>query len=444
MNRLTPEQFARALALIKATDDHERTIHRLGDLIAATQIAAEARQRARDEVTNFTLNPDRLADAIPLARRADRDLGQFAANRYHHLLQDLISPALGGPPRRIDFHALAPAARPYLLAPFLGLVVAGVYPRLCFARSNPPHTLTYVVTSGAADPNLFRQHLGRISGWLGANYQLADHTATTVTLVKRPELPAEITMNDAWLKAGHLFLGLDVATQQPFHLPLAGMTHLLVAGTPGTGKSVFLHAFLKSCLHSIGQFEHIYAVCGQGVAFERYRGLHPKLTVDNEPEHLFALAEKLQTTMKERTARLVAERRDKMAEYILLLVDEWGAFNNPESTGKAAKEAHAAFIQNLMHLAKRGRKVGIRIALVIQEPVDRDISPGIRSALQSVVSFRLPLAVHAQALFGEITPPAVPADPRTLPIGRCIFHDGTRSTRTLLHVPLVAPPRVAP
>lgn len=441
MTKFTPRQFARALALIRATEEHERIIPNLGRLINAAQIAADANYRARDAMTDVARDPNRLADAIPLFRRADADIQNQIRGRYRMLLQDMIRPVLGGPPRTVDFHALIPAARPYLLAPYLSWTVNGTYPQLDFAHSDPARgLLTYVVSSGVADPALLMAHLPALSAWLGANYQVTASTSTTITLTRRPELPREIPFNSAWLKPGQLMLGIDVATQLPFYVPFDAMTHTLIAGTPGMGKSVFIHALMRSILHSIDKFDRIYAICGQGVAFERYRDLHPKLTVNNDPEHLHQLAADLQSIMADRTKRLVAEKRDKMGDYILVLIDEWGAFNSPESSDKKIKEAHAAFMRNMMHLGKRGRKVGIRLILVIQEPVERDLDPGIRSTLASIVAFRLPLAAHGINLFGEITVPSVPADPRTLPIGRCIYHDGARSTRTLIQVPVVAPP----
>lgn len=441
MHHATPDQLRKALALIKATAAHDRRITLLGDLIKAAKAVAAAKTRARAEAVNFYGNPDLLANLMNLAQSPDAQLRQSAQWAYHNLLSDMIKPPMGGPPLRVDFDALAPAARPALLGPFLAFTVGGIYPRLCPKRSSlEAGSLTYVVTSGAANADHLTPHLPAISAWLGGDWHLEATTSTTFTLIRRPALPPNIPLNPAWLKTGHLMLGIDAATHQPFQLPLERMTHMLIAGTPGMGKSVFLHTFLRSCFHSLDRFAHIHLACGQGVAFERYRGCHPKVTVTNEPDDLHNLAADLQTTMKERTARLVAEQRDKMGDYILVLVDEWGAFNQPETTDKAGKEAHARFLQNIMHLGKRGRKVGIRLVLVVQEPVERDLAPGVRAALASVISFRLPLTVHATALFGEITPPAVPADPRTLPIGRAIYHDGQTSTRTLLHIPFTPPP----
>jgi hypothetical protein len=443
MTNPTQAQLDRAAWLIKATDAEERAIHNLGHLISAAEIDAQTNAQARADAVNFAMIPNNLATAIPRYRRSDVGTKRQILYAYERLLaemQESFGP--GTRPRKVDHNALVPEARPYLLGDFVKLDVAGVLPRLCFDRSDlAAGVLTYIVAGGFAAPDQWKAVLPQISAYLGANYRLTASSATTITLTRSPELPQQIPLNPAWLKKGQLLLGIDVeTTQQPVYLPLDNMTHTLIAGTPGMGKSVFLHLLLKSCLHSIDQFDHIYAICGQGVAFERYRGLHPKLTVNNEPEDFYALAEGLQTTMRERTARLVTEKRDKMADYILVLVDEWGAFNNPEGTDKAAKEAHAAFIKNITNIGKRGRKNGLRLMYVVQEPTDRDLATGVRSSLSSILSFRLPLAAHGQSLFGEITPPAVPADVRTLPVGRAIFHNGITGTRTLIQIPVTALP----
>lgn len=440
---LTRAQIDAAATLIKATTAEATAIDRLGALIRAAEITADTHARARADAVNFVSFPDNLAHAIPRYRRTDTTTRQHIKAAYERLLLEIQeSPAPGIKPRKIDHNALAAAARPYLLGDFVkGLDVAGVLPRLCLDTSDlGAGVLTYIVPGGFASPDPWKRALPQIAAYLGATYRLTGTTATTITLMRSPTLPNEIPLNRAWLTPGHILLGIDVDTHRPAQLAVADMTHTLIAGTPGMGKSVFLNLFLTSCLHSIGEFEHIYAICGQGIAFEKYRGLHPKLTVNNEPEHFYDLAERLQTTMRERTARLIAEKRDKMGEYILVLVDEWGAFNNPESTERHDKDAHAAFIKNLRHLGMRGRKTGIRLVLVVQEPSERDLSPGIRAALSSILSFRLPLATHGQNLFGEITPPAVPADVRTLPRGRAIFHNGITGTRTYLHIPVTPPP----
>lgn len=440
---MTSSTYAKARALVATNDAKRRQIENLKALVEAARVMDYATQTQRIDATLFRLRPERLAGAVALYRRTDSATRTEMLKRYHELLSEMLeSPFPGIKPHKVDFAALPLEARPYLLAPFLDLVV-GTYPRLDFDQSNPPHTLTYTHTGGPADVAMWKPLMPKVSAWLGATYHIAASTATTITLVCRPDLPREIPMNPAWLVPGHLFLGIDVATHRPYHVPLADMTHTLLTGTTGSGKSVFLHTLLASCLTSANQFAHIHAVCGQGgVAFDRYRGLHPKLTTWSEPADLYRLAAELVAVMKERNARLVASRQDKMADYILLLIDEFGAFNQPEGTDKPSKEAHGAFQQNMIHLGKRGRKVGIRICVTVQEPVERDLATGIRSVLPSVVCFRLPLAAHASAVFGELS--HLPADPRTLPTGRALYQNGNTGQLALVQVPLIQPPRGRP
>ena len=350
----------------------------------------------RDRI-NISKHPERLAGLAELAQRNGPNHRRWITDTYESFLVDMYDPPTplepGFPkprPRQVDFAALPVAARSYLLGPYAGIHPGNRYARLCLERSQPARgTLVIIQTGGPIDVDLWKSKLPAISAWLGDRWTVTAHDSTSITLTRAPELPKAIPMNNAWLQKGQILLGIDVDTQRPVHLPLDNMTHTLIAGTPGMGKSVFLHLLLKSCLHSIDQFEHIYAICGQGIAFEKYRDLHPKLTVNNEPEHFYELAERLQHTMRERTARLIAEKRDKMGEYILVLVDEYGSFNNPEGTDKAAKEAHATFLKFITNVGKRGRKNGLRLMFVVQEPVDRDLATGVRSSLSSILSFRL-------------------------------------------------------
>lgn len=442
--RPTAYQWQRARQLMANTRALQQQAVALTARLATTGMSQAALAQARYDRTNFAKVPDNLANLPALI--ADRSTALAAREAYARMLKTMhdAPPSVAGIKFErlvVDFYKLVPAARPYLIGPMFDLSINGHYPHLDVDQSDPKRgQLVLVSSTGPLDVRLIHERLTAISDWLGASFEITASTVNTVTLTRRTPLPSVIPFNPAWLKQDHLLYGINVQTHAPLHVPLEKMTHTLIAGVPGSGKSVFLHAFLRSCLHSIDSFHHIYAVCGQGVAFERYRGLHPKLTVNNETEHLYNLAAGLQGVMRERSAQLVRDGRDKMADYILVLIDEWGAFNSPESSTKAAKEAHAAFIQHMQHLGKRGRKTGIRLVLVVQEPVERDLATGIRSTLASIVSFRLPLKNHGQELFGEITPPAVPADPRALPIGRAIFHDGATSQRTLFQVPLIEPP----
>ena len=165
---------------------------------------------------------------------------------YLLLLRNLADPSSL---HRLDYHALPAGARPYVLGPYLGLLVGHSYPRLCWETSDLARgTLIYIVTGGPADATAWRERMPDISAWLGDSWTLEAITANTVTLVRRTPLPADIPFSRAYLKTGALFVGIDVDTHKPTTIPFADMTSgTFIAGASGTGKSNALHGPTLGC-----------------------------------------------------------------------------------------------------------------------------------------------------------------------------------------------------
>lgn len=437
---LSPADLARAVQLIQATAEHERVIPILGRQIAMAQAAVDAAAKARSDATNFTAQPDNLANLWRLLRQPDAALRRAATTGYRHLLADMLHPPLGGPPRQVDFHALTAEARPFLLAPFLKYIVNGTFPYLDTTASDPARgLLTYVVTSGAASAAELRQLLPTASAWLGDHWTLDAATATTFTLKRQTPLPAVIPFDPGCIRPGFLFLGLDVATHAPVYAPFADVSHMLITGTVGMGKSVAHASIALSLLASMNANDRVYAVDPGGVAFHRYAGRDAKFTVHSKPEDLWTIAANLVAIMERREAELAPAGKEKLTSgYHWLVIDEFPAYGTPDSADKATKERHQAFLGHIMALARRGRKSAIRLVFTVQEPTDRDISTGLRSVLPGILAFRTPVQAHATNLFGELT--GLPADPRMLTRGQALYRDGASGEITHVQFPLITAP----
>jgi hypothetical protein len=428
-------QIAYAASLIKAIRADRNASRNLMALIEAAKLARDANDAARRDRISAWIDPNRLAGFIALSRRADADTRARVQPEYRHLLSAVHGGlARGLPPLQVDYNALVPDARPYLLAPYLGIVVGGSFPRLCFERSQPERgTLTYIVTGGPVDRLQWQPHLEKASAWLGGTWTIAGETATTITLQRREPLPSRIPMHPGWLQAGKLFLGIDVDARRPVHVGFADLAHTLVTGTTGMGKSVALDTILRSLLVGMDAIEHIHAVDPAGIAFGRYQGAHARLTTLSAPEEVWAVTARLVETMTEREQELRRTRREKFTDrFIFLIIDEFPYYNSPDSIDRKSEayRAHQVFIGHVMALGRRARKTGIRLIFIVQEPTDRDISTGLRSVLPGLLAFRTPVQVHASALFGEFA--GLPADPRALERGRALYRDGT--TGAIAHV----------
>lgn len=367
-------------------------------------------------------------DGAISAYRAIKDERNRAMLRdgYERLLRDLAEPS---PIRRIDFHALPHGARPYLLGPYLGNLVGGVYPRLCWDSSDiAKGILTYVFPGGPADGNAWRQRLPDISAWLGHTWTLGRTTANTLTLIRRAPLPDTLSFLRSYLKPGALFLGIDAETHQPATLPFAEMTSgTFIPGASGTGKSNALHIIVQSLLANLSLFEAVYFIDGKdGVAFNRYRNAAPgKVHVLWQDAEVWKLAADLTQLMRQRNEAQRERNIDNAtSDFIAVVIDEMATFTAKPSVDakNPDNKLHAKFIDDLTTLARRGRSTGLRLILSAQEPVAEQIPASVRANCLTSVSFRLPVDAHATAMFGQLD--GLPADPRRLLRGRALFKNG--------------------
>ncbi len=434
---MTETLIDQAKRLMAAHNRLRDLVARRKALLAETERVATAHAAAWSDRIDFLWHPARLAGIVDVRRKAPVDKQREIDRRYTDLIERIAEgiPGTSIRPLKIDYHALPVPARTYLVPPFIGIADC----MLDLVASDPRvGLLRYVQTCRPVDIVVWRAALPNISGWLGDTYELTANTVSTVTLERRSPLPSLIPYAPNMLVPGSLFLGIDVAARRLHHVPFADLSHLLVTGSTGMGKSVALDTILRSCLVS-PSVANVYAVDPSGVAFGRYAGTHPKLTTLSDPGDLSALSTKLVEHMKAMEALLARTRRSKIETgFVILIIDEFPAYataDNPDKKSDAYK-AHQIFIANAMALGRRARKAGIRLIFVVQEPTERDISSGLRSVLPGVLAFRTPLLAHATALFGELTD--LPADPRTLSRGRALYRDGTSGQITYVQFPVIA------
>lgn len=379
----------------------------------------------RRSVFRFDTNPAALADVLPLYQRTDRDTRSLIDYNYRFLLRHMLEAmAPGEKPRRVDFDALPIAARPYLLAPYLGLVVGNAFPHLDLDRSQPHQgELTYIHTGGPADPDAWRPLMPRASAWLGANWKLHGATATSVSLIRRAELPRAIAMRPDYLRRGGLFMGLDTETNQPTYLPFADMTSgTFVVGASGSGKSNATHILMRSILANLDQFRIVVCIDGkEGLTFDRYRRVNPrKVKVFVDDDQVWTVAAQLEHIIRKRNTALRAAGQDKATgDFIAVLIEEMATYTpKPSLADKDLNKRHAQFLDHLVAVVRKGRSAGLRLIVTAQEPVDAQIPTTIRANCQTTLAFRTPVDAHATTLFGQLDPLT---DPRKLVTGRAVL-----------------------
>jgi hypothetical protein len=406
------------------------------------------RRLLREEESRFSNRtclwnaPERVDGFIELCQRNSPAIAARIRAHYEDFLKALASgDEVGFEPLRIDFHKLPHGARPYLLAGFLNIRIGNRHPYLCFDQSSVPGgRLTYVSPGGPIDASVWEQALPIINGYLGDAWSIARVAVDTITLVRRTPLPAVMPFAPSMLKSGHLFIGINVADHQPYYLPLQSMTSgTFIPGASGTGKSNALDLLLQSIFANLEQFAAVYLVDGKdGVSMNRYRSVAPnKVIVLWEERDLWTITSELVATMRARNvAQREANRDNATSDFIAVVIDEMSTFTaKPTSDSKHPDtKRHAQFIDELAMLARRGRSTGIRLIITAQEPVVDQIPATVRANCLTTLAFKLPIDVHANAVFGQLE--GLPADPRRLSRGRALLKNGLTGDLHYLQIPL--------
>jgi hypothetical protein len=391
----------------------------------------------------FHYKPELLPDLFALWRRLPPDLKQMLVSRYDFDLGRLAALADDKPLYYsfLDYSAVPFRNRYILAGPFLDIRDRNGYPPLDFATSDPARgVLTYLFRRSPCDAAVWKAKLPQLIQWFGAPWEIGCVKANSITLVLRTPLPNVIPYQRTLLRKGALYVGLDTATRENAYIPFADLSSgILVPGVAGTGKSNALHVLLRSLFANLDLFTAIYLVDGKdGVAFTRYRNLHPKIHVLWEDEDLWAITPGLVADMKARNRKQIEAGIDNAKkDFVAVVIDEMSTYTpKPSSSDKDLNKRHGTFIDELTALARRGRSVGYRFFFTVQEPTDAQIPTSIRNNCQTVISFRIGIEQHATGLFGKLDH----ADPRQLPRGHAIIKDGQTGAIRTVKFPVIEPP----
>lgn len=419
--------LARARHLVAAIDTTKRRIERLTQFCEATQAQFDALSQQFYASTDFHASPQFLADHHATLSNRKPHIRHHILFRYTRYLQELVeSPFSGGHPIKVDFAAMPYPARPYFCAAFLGHIVNGVLPRVDLDGPAPATgTFRLISTAGPIDEPFYRAKRAILADWLGGTWEITAATSNSLTFTRRAPLPAILPWSPAYLRSGALFVGLDTATRQPVHLNIADMTAgTLLNGASGSGKSVGVHVIIQSILANLPLFDAIYLIDGKdGVELNSYARRSPKIRVLWDEPDVWALAAQITATIRQRQAIQRTNGIKKITRgFIAILVDETSTFTAKHSD----KKGHAAFIDNLSHIARRGRSAGIRCIFTTQSPTDAQIPTDVRNNCDTIIAFRTPIDVHATALMGKLDD--LPADPRILPKGHALVRNDKGDT----------------
>lgn len=156
------------------------------------------------------------------------------------------------------------------------------------------------------------------------------------------------------------------------------VVHMLVAGSTGTGKSVFLNSLISSLyLEENNEPFMLYLIDPKRVSFQHFKGLvNVKLITDtNEAVYCF---DKLIGIMEERYQEMEQGKKDFMPIYVI--VDE---------LADLMLESKYTCEESLVRLAQKSRQANIHLILCTQRPTINVVSGLIKAQCDTRVCFKM-------------------------------------------------------
>ena len=192
------------------------------------------------------------------------------------------------------------------------------------------------------------------------------------------------------------------------------MPHLLVAGTTGSGKSVFLNVLLASLLVRHGPDSlRIGLVDPKMVEFAMYRSLPHLLggVIPDDIEGASVLMAGAVDQMQKRLELFVRMgvkdlasynkvSRDKLPRWVLV-VDEFADLIMASKKDKVTKGFGESFERDIVRIAQKARATGIHLVLSTQKPIVKVVDTLLKGNIPSRVAFKVANRTDSKVILDE-------------------------------------------
>ncbi len=193
---------------------------------------------------------------------------------------------------------------------------------------------------------------------------------------------------------------------------LSKAPHLLVAGTTGSGKTIFLYSIIVSLLYQYSRDElELLIIDPKQTDFTFFEGL-PHLYgghVVTEAEEAIEMIKRINETDKVlRTTKLKENRCRDIESYnskfpndrmkrLVVIIDEYADLIQAAEAQNSRKE----FEDLLCMLAQRVRNLGINLVIATQRPSSRIVTGTLKTNIPCRISFKLPSHTDSMTILDE-------------------------------------------
>jgi DNA segregation ATPase FtsK/SpoIIIE-like protein len=194
-------------------------------------------------------------------------------------------------------------------------------------------------------------------------------------------------------------------------LDIVRLPHLLVAGSTGSGKTVFLSSLIASLVwrHPANELELLLIDPKQtdfGV-FEDLPHLHNQKIL-YEPEDAIEALQELIAQEKEKRTKVLHEKRcrnileynrrnsERSLPWIVVVIDEFA-----DIMLTLQRKEREKFERQISRLAATGRSIGIHLIIATQRPTTDVITGTIKANIPARISFRLPSVIDSRTILDQ-------------------------------------------
>lgn len=194
-------------------------------------------------------------------------------------------------------------------------------------------------------------------------------------------------------------------------IDLAKAIHMLIAGTTGSGKTIFLYSIIVSLIYKLGTQNLEFLIVDPKQTdfhfFDTLNNLRTGRVLTDVNEALAAL-EQLNSEEKEQRTQIIraANSRDiesynsknptKSMKRLIVVIDEYADL--VQAAELQGKEVRKNFETHLCMLAQRVRNLGIHLVIATQQPRATIVTSSLKAVLPYRASFRLPSHVDSQTI----------------------------------------------
>jgi S-DNA-T family DNA segregation ATPase FtsK/SpoIIIE len=240
------------------------------------------------------------------------------------------------------------------------------------------------------------------------------------------ELPAGVEFQDVIkkcsLEEGYFIVGETIGgvlTSRQFGFP-----HMLIAGTTGSGKSVFFKQSILGLLKSTEHLQVYFIDLKKGLEASDYKEM-PNVAIAKDASEALHYLEKIQDEMNKRFKYLesknlksIEPKRDKK-DFIVVAVDEAAELYAEKSKTDEDYETVTRAQEITNSIARLGRAAGIHLILATQKVHKESINTIIQENISVRMCFRMNTLQGSMQVLGNKDAMEIPCIP-----GRGIFQRG--------------------